>query len=101
MDYKVIWVDEAELEILVAIDWYNEKRIGLGYDLVECVDVALLALNRHPFISIPVSDNVRRVLIRRFPYGLYYRVIKNVIEVVGFRHFRQNTIKSFKKRSAT
>ena len=89
------------MELLEAIDWYNKQRKGLGYDLAECVDAALLGLNHHPFIGTPVIDNVRRILIRRFPYGLFYRVIKNAIEVVGLRHFRQNPAKAFKMRSKT
>ena len=92
MIYKNKWVDVADAELLEAVDWYNNRRNGLGIDLAECVDAAMETLNRHPFIGTPVSNSVRRILIRRFPYGIFYRIDEDLIEIVGFRHFRQRPL---------
>ena len=87
----IIWNELAENELKVAYDWYESKRYGLGDALILCIDAALARLENHPFIGTPICDDVRRILIKRYPYGIYHRVIKGDIIVVGFRHFRQES----------
>ena len=86
------WVDIADKELWVAFYWYEERREGLGVEFAGCVDAGLERLVRHPFIGRPIRDDVRRILIRRFPYILYYRIVGDEIEVVGFRHHKQDSL---------
>ena len=85
------WVDIADGELWDAFYWYEERMEGLGIQFASCVDAGLAKICRHPYIGRPVSDDVRRILIRRFPYKLYYRVLGKKIEVVGFRHNKQDS----------
>jgi plasmid stabilization system protein ParE len=97
----ITWNELAEAEFKEAFNWYEGQRIGLGHSLVICIDACLDNLNRHPFYGTPIHVDVRRVLIKKFPYGLYYRVIKSDIEIIGFRHFRRETINLSKRISPT
>ena len=92
----VYWNEFAEEELKQAYNWQDLKRIGLGGALVLCIDAAVDGLLRHPYFGTPITDDVRRVLIKKFPYGLYYRVRDKRIEVVGFRHFRREPIYKIK-----
>ncbi len=74
---------------MAALIWYRSQRAGLEQDLLDCVDAALTGMQRHPFLGMPVAESVRRVLIRRFPYSIFYQVDGKTIEVVGFRHSRR------------
>ena len=37
-----------------------------------------------------VHHDIRRQLLRRFPYGILYRVIQGRVVVLGFFHARRN-----------
>jgi toxin ParE1/3/4 len=73
--------------------WYESQRVGLGSEFELCVDASIQMILRHGGIGTIVSKSVRRVLVKRFPFGLYYRNHKDHIEVIGIRHFRMKPIK--------
>jgi toxin ParE1/3/4 len=63
---------EAERDIEDAFSWYEEKRAGLGSDFLLCVEEGFAKILRGPEIYPVVHKNVRRILIRRFPYAIFY-----------------------------
>lgn len=71
----------AEADLSDAVDWYNHIRPGLGDDLALCVEYALDQILEHPGAFPVVRPNVRRILVRRFPFGVFYRVRRHRIEV--------------------
>ncbi len=79
----------AEGELMAAFNRYENIEQGLGYSLFSSVDASVAKLSRMPYLGTIVTDDVRRVLIKRFPYGIYYRNSDVDILVIGFRHFRQ------------
>lgn len=86
---NVRWCGPAERELIAAHEWYELRRAGLGDDLLLCIEASLDGIEAFPRRGVVVHGEVRRVLIRRFPYGIYYRVSEAEIEIIGFRHFRQ------------
>ena len=79
----------AEFEYHKAYIWYESQRIGLGLEFENCVEAAIGLLLRYPMIGSLIASNTRRMLVRRFPYGLYYKVNGTLIEIIGVRHYRQ------------
>lgn len=73
-----------------AIDFYNSLHPGLG---VECRAEVYGAINRireSPTRYRIVEGEVRRCLVRRFPFSILYRVIgADVVRVLVIRHHRQ------------
>ena len=70
-------------------DWYEKQRVGLGRRFTRAVVEALdLAIERPT--SFPISHkDVRRVILSAFPYGMFFRVIDDVIRVVGVIHLHR------------
>ena len=64
----------AEAELEAAYYWYEERREGLGHDFLLCVEEAIDRILRTPELFPVVHKQVRRALIRRFPYGIFYLV---------------------------
>jgi hypothetical protein len=66
--------EEAYAELLEARGWYAAQSPGLELEFARAVDAALAAVARFPD-SFPVVDaDIRRALLRRFPYQLlFYR----------------------------
>jgi hypothetical protein len=73
--------------------WYGFQRTGLGAEFELCVDASIQQIQRHNGIGTLITKSVRRVLVKRFPFGVYYRNHKDHIEIIGLRHFRMKPLK--------
>jgi toxin ParE1/3/4 len=65
---------EAETEINEAFKRYEERVSGLGSDFLLSVDAALQAILRNPQSYPTVHRTLRRALIRRFPYQIFFNL---------------------------
>lgn len=81
---------EAEAEVEEAYRWYEQRREGLGAGLLLCVEEALEKISRDPEVYPVVHKDVRRTLIRRFPYGIFYIVEEQNIAVLAVFHGRRD-----------
>jgi toxin ParE1/3/4 len=71
----------AEADMAEATNWYNQIRPGLGNDLILCFEQALDRILQYPEAFPLVLHDARRILIRRYPYGVFFRVSQLRIEV--------------------
>ncbi len=81
---------QAAFETNAAFQWYEEQRVGLGYEFLRAFDAALAALARDPLLSREVRPGVRRALLRRFPYGVFFGVSDTAITVLAVLHHRRS-----------
>ena len=63
---------EAEDEFNKAIEYYDEIEPGLGYDFAVEVYSTIQRLVAFPKACAVLEGDVRRSLVRRFPYGVLY-----------------------------
>ncbi len=63
---------EAERELREAIEYYEEVEPGLGYDFSVEVYSAVQRAVTYPQAWPVLDGDIRRVLVRRFPYGALY-----------------------------
>jgi toxin ParE1/3/4 len=81
---------EAENELRAAILRYEEERSGLGDELWSQVQHALELISEHPRVGNVVRTRtgrqLRRLLVRRFPFYVIYREWPEFIEVIAFAH---------------
>jgi toxin ParE1/3/4 len=86
MKYRVIVRPEAEDDLKEAYSWYEDKRIGLGYDFLLQVDAGLNLIARSPNIRPIEYKETRKHLVKRFPYKIIYLVEKEKIIVLAVIH---------------
>jgi hypothetical protein len=67
---KISFLDAARSELDDAIDYYEERRSGLGFEFAEEVEQALERINHYPEAWSPLSVRVRRCVVNRFPYSV-------------------------------
>jgi len=73
----------AKAEIVGAFDWYHQHSPAAARRFLDAVDHAITeAPERYPV----VRGRLRRVLLRGFPYAVYYKVYPSLISVVGVIH---------------
>ena len=99
MNYNVLILSEAELDIDNAFIWYELNQIGLGKRFYESVDESIQFLSENPIIFAEIYNGLRRSLIKKFPYGIYYKMIFETkeIQIVGVLHFGRD-LKILRKR---
>ena len=87
MNLPVILSPAADREFDEAATWY-EQRAGLGERFVERVQEALDRIGQAPELHSAIYQDVRRVRVQRFPYGVFYRILGDRIEVSAVFHDR-------------
>ena len=98
MVYTLSIRKEAEADIAEAYQYYESCREGLGSDFISCIDGAISKIHNNPKQFRAVLDKVRRALVRKFLYGIYYTIDENEIIVLAVVHARRNP-KHWKSRS--
>jgi plasmid stabilization system protein ParE len=91
----------TETELDYAVEWYNSLRPGLGDDLVLCFEQALDRIADHPEVFAMILPEVRRTLVRRFPYGLFFRVREDRIEVEALLPLRSDPARLLDRFAST
>ena len=80
---------EAEKELNEAIDYYEDIESGLGYDFALEVYSTINRSLDFPKAWSVLEGDVRRSLVRRFPYGVLYSEEKDEIFIVAVMHLHR------------
>ena len=91
--YKLILLPQVEYEIQQAYDWYEEKCNGLGDDFILSIDEEIEIISTTPSIYQKVYKNVRRAIIHRFPYCIFFIQENEIIQILSIFHANKNPIK--------
>jgi len=81
---------EAKADALDAFVWYESHRQGLGDEFRDAVGVTLSRLVASPESYAPGYRGLRRAVVRRFPYGIYFRMTGDIVLVVGIIHLKRH-----------
>ena len=80
---------EGEKELNEAIDYYENIEPGLGYDFALEVPSTINRSVDFPKAWGILEGDVRRSLVRRFPYGVLYSEEKGEIFIVAVMHLHR------------
>ena len=86
MSLPVVLRPEARAEFDDAFDWYEQQRPGLGVDFVAHVQEVLDQIGATPGLYGQVFRDVRRVVVQRFPYSVFYKVEPQQVVVLAVFH---------------
>ena len=87
---KYAFHPEAEAEFFQAIDYYEECEQGLGHDFAAEVYSAIEHALAFPKAWPALSEDVRRSLARRFPYGILYAEGDGTLFIVAIMHLHRD-----------
>ena len=86
---RVVIATPARQELANAIEFYTAEAPGLAEDFVQEFEAGLHQLARLPHSGAPYHHGTRRLLLRRFPFSVIYRVEPDRIGVVAIAHQRR------------
>ena len=81
---------QAEQELEEAIAWYDGLSRRLGNEFLGEVEKALDRIVAFPEAWASLSPNTRRCRLNKFPYGVVYRVVPEMIQVIAIMHLHRN-----------
>lgn len=87
---RLIVRPDAEADIAAGYDWYEEQREGLGREFVAEVSSTIAAVQSEPQRFPAVFRKLRRALVHRFPYGVFFVVHPEAIVIVAAMHLARN-----------
>ncbi len=87
---KLIINPFAEQDILEARDWYNEQKEDLGMELLQEIKKTIMSIEHNPLKFQIVRKDIRRALIDRFPYSLFFTVNEPIVNVFALFHNSRN-----------
>jgi len=91
MKREVRVLPEAEEELAAAAQWYEERRPGLGVQFVATVDAFVDRVAEAP-LACPTwlkGFPYRKVVMQRFPYIVFFRLVGDDVEIVPFAHAKR------------
>ena len=90
MNYALVFRPEVREEINQAYSWYENQKSGLGDEFLDCVDETLNRICKLPESYPIVHRDIRRAVVRRFPYAVYYRIVSSRVIVTAIFHGRRD-----------
>jgi plasmid stabilization system protein ParE len=81
---------EATAEIQDAFGWYERQRLGLGGEFLQAVRETLRGIEQAPLQYPKIRGEVRRALLRRFPYSILYVAEKERTVVFSCFHGKRD-----------
>ena len=86
---KVRFLSVAEREMRDAFDWYKRQSLGLGAEFLAELDQAVGRIRRYPRSCPVLKDGIRRALLSRFPYGLWYAIETDAVVMYAVAHLHR------------
>ena len=83
---KVRLSRRADAEVVEIHGWYDSHQLGLGDEFRAELDRIMGVIGDHPELFAVVFDQMRRAMLKRFPYFLLYEVFPNEAVVFGVVH---------------
>jgi mRNA-degrading endonuclease RelE of RelBE toxin-antitoxin system len=86
---RLIFHPAAKAELRDGAAYYQARREGLGEEFLEEVRKTVALIRRNPLRCSFISRHYRCCRVRRFPYGVVYRVDDGETFVAAVMHFKR------------
>ena len=83
---RLIYHPDAEAELVEAARFYEERVPTLGAHFLDAANRAVGSIQEGPEQWSVVKADVRRYLMPRFPYAIYYRNLAGHLRILAFKH---------------
>lgn len=90
MTFSVVFRPQAEDELVSARQWYEEQQVGLGARFADAFGEIIGRISSNPSEFPVVYGQIRRAVMRQFPYGIYFRAHTQTVVIVAVMHGRRH-----------
>ena len=86
---KIEFLEAAEIELDEAFKWYEAQQQNLGMQFLMEFDAAIRRISAYPKSYTLLDNEVRRCLIKRFPYGVLYGIDADTVVIIAVAHLHR------------
>jgi toxin ParE1/3/4 len=86
MSLPIVFRRGVGRDLAAAYQWYEQQIAGLGERFLVEVNASFDAIEQFPGMFAPLYADVRRLLVSRFPYAVFYRVEPHRIVILAVLH---------------
>lgn len=86
MALPVVYRRKVGRDLAAAFAHYQAQTEGVGDEFLAAVDSVFDAIERYPEIFPAIHGEVRRAIVSRFPYAVFYRVEPKRVVVLRVLH---------------
>lgn len=86
IEHRLLAEPSVELDVEAAFEWYESERPGLGVEFLDELRVTYNRIANGPLKYQELRGSVRRALLRRFPYAVYFIIEADAVVVVAVLH---------------
>lgn len=86
---KIAFLEQAQIELDDAFNWYETQQESLGNQFLNEFDAAIRRIIAFPESYSCLAGEIRRCLIKRFPYGILYGSHGDTIIIVAVAHLHR------------
>jgi len=86
MGLPVVYRRKVGRDLADYFSWYNGQRDGLGEEFLAAVDSVFDTIEQYPEIFARIHGEVRRAVLSRFPFVVFYRVESKRVVVLTVLH---------------
>ena len=84
--YRLIAEPRADLDVAAAFEWYETEQAGLGREFLAELRTTYDRVADAPLQYQHLRSGIRRALLRRFPYAVYFAIEADVVVVLAVLH---------------
>lgn len=71
---RLRYTQRAKNDVEFAFEWDEKQRRGLGFEFLDCIEIAIKSILNFPEMYRLCYTNFRRCVIRRFPFSIFYTI---------------------------
>jgi len=85
-EYRLVAEPRADLDAAAAYHWYESERAGLGLEFLDELRATYNRITAGPLNYQDLEGGIRRALLRRFPYAVYFAAEGDVVVILAVLH---------------
>ena len=86
MKYALRFLTEVDEDATAACEWYEEHGAGLGEGFLQEFYGAAQSILANPLLYRAIDRTIRRCLLRRYSYSIYFTIEDDMVLVIGLFH---------------
>jgi plasmid stabilization system protein ParE len=86
---KIEFLEASEIELDEAFKWYEAQQRNLVVQFLTEFYAAIRRISAYPKSYALLENEVRRCLIKRFPYGVLYGIDADTIIIIAVAHLHR------------
>jgi len=84
---RYVFHPEALNEYAEAVRYYTEQRVEIAQAFINVIEDTVYRIRVSPTRYAKIDEDVRRCMVRKFPYGVLYTIEQDYILILAVMHY--------------